>query len=239
MIRLDIKSLFKENYEPKFLEFPEELTSLKCTGRSIQMVYSVDLANRKGSFAHTKDRGEVSGTTKKMYRQKGTGGARHGSARVGQFRGGGIIFGPKFSERKIRINKKLRALATLTCINKHIARGSLMVLDGLNTDCRKTKNTFASLGNFFFKELSNPVKEIKGFLLKTGCLFIDSKDEKTLNNNFSKSSRNLGGLKYITDSSVNVTDLLRHGVVCVTADAMNKIILSFSGKFPSINIVGA
>lgn len=231
MIQLDVKNIFGEVSNPTTFEFPEELISMKCTDRSIQTVYLVDLSNRKGSFASTKDRGEVSGTTKKMYRQKGTGGARHGSARVGQFRGGGVIFGPKFSERRIRINKKLRSLAVLTCLNKHVARGSLMLLDSLDSENLKTKKTFEHLSRFFSQELNQQYSETKSFMLKTGCLFVDMKSGGTSRSNFAISSRNLPGVKCVMDASINVTDLLRHGVVFVTLDAMRKIIALFYEKF--------
>jgi large subunit ribosomal protein L4 len=229
MIQLVVKNIFKNEEDGK-LDFPENLSSLRCADRSIQMVYSVDLAMRKKSFAHTKERGDVSGTTKKVYRQKGTGGARHGTLRASQFRGGGVTFGPRFSERKIRINKKLRALAVLTCLNKHINRGSLFVVNDLKIDNFKTKNSLDKLRTFFSTKFNNENFDIEIFLKKTGCLFVDSVNLNDNVRNFSLSLRNVIGIKLIDDNAINVTDFLFHGVICVTLDALKKIIARFYEK---------
>jgi len=230
MIRLVVKNIFNIEEDKGDFDFPENLSSLRCTNRSIQMVYSVDLALRKRSFAHTKERGDVSGTTKKVYRQKGTGGARHGTLRASQFRGGGVTFGPRFSERKIRINKKLRVLAVLTCLNKHIDRGSLIVVNDLKADNFKTKNTISSLQHFFSKKFGDESFNVESFLKKSGCLFVDSVSANDDVRNFALSSRNVVGVKLIDENALNVTDFLSHGVVCMTLDALKKAITRFYEK---------
>lgn len=221
MIQLDIKSIFKSVPDTGIFDFSDDLYSKRCKDTLIAMVYNVDLANSKKSFAHTKDRGEVSGTTKKMYRQKGTGGARHGSARVSQFRGGGIVFGPRFSKRKISINKKSRAFAILTCLNKHIERGSLLVVNNFNTESFKTKSTLSALKSFFYTDLTSENLNIRDFLVKKGCLFIG---DINADKNFLLSSRNIIGLKYLSDSHLNLRDLLFSGIICIAQDALSKIV---------------
>ncbi len=145
MVQLVVRSFLDSGTNVDSIDYPDQLLSLRCKDNALQMVYQAEYAMRNRSFSHTKDRGEVSGTTKKMYRQKGTGGARHGSRRVSQFRGGGVTFGPKFALRKIKVNKNLRLLVVLTALNKHIDRGSLIVLDALHASSYKTKELSVSM----------------------------------------------------------------------------------------------
>ena len=211
------------------------------------MVYSVDYAMKNRSFSHTKDRGEVEGTTKKMYRQKGTGGARHGTMRASQFRGGGITFGPKFSLKRIKINKNLKFLAVLTALNKHIARGSLFIFDKLSCSSLKAKEFNIRLFTFFQncifdnclekQLLIGPNAKIKNqkyeiFLKKTGCIFIDrfNINDVEESRNFLFASRNIVGLKSLNAESLNISDLMNYGVVCMTKDALINVIEKFQSK---------
>jgi large subunit ribosomal protein L4 len=97
------------------------------------------LANRRQGTASTKGRGEVSGSTRKIYRQKGTGGARHGARRAPIFRGGGITFGPKPRDHRQTLPKKMRRLALRALLSARAGNGQLAVVDSLAFDQPQTK----------------------------------------------------------------------------------------------------
>ena len=243
MVQLVIRSFINCDESHGHLEYPEQLFLLRCKKDALQMVYNTDYAMKNRSFSHTKDRGEVEGTTKKMYRQKGTGGARHGTMRASQFRGGGITFGPKFALKRIKINKNLKFLAVLTLLNKHIERGSLFVFDELYCDSSRTKELNARLFAFFEKcvfenissvELVGALKNQKYefFLKKSGCVFVGDFDTENLekSKNFLLASRNIVGLKSLNADSLNVSDLMNHGVVCIAKNSLVYVIEKFQNK---------
>jgi large subunit ribosomal protein L4 len=232
MIQLIVKDIFNLAADVETFDFPDTLASLNCKNSALRMVYNTDLILQYKSCSHTKDRGEVSGTTKKMYRQKGTGGARHGSARVSQFRGGGVTFGPRFAKRFVKINKKLRNLALLTCYNKHIARNTIVVLKDLYCEKAKTKETFNLLSSAFSKlrnERSVPTLELG----KSRCLFADqTKINET--KNFYLSSRNIVGLNLVEDKNISVLDLIKADMIFVTKVSLDAIVRRFQEKL-SVN----
>jgi large subunit ribosomal protein L4 len=248
MIQLTVKNLSDYNQDYDHIEYPDQLFLLRCKNEALQFVYSVDCAIKSLSFSHTKDRGEVAGTTKKMYRQKGTGGARHGTMRASQFRGGGVTFGPKFSTKRIKINKNLKSLAVLTALNKHIERGSVFVVNDLFVTSYKTKEFNLKIKNFFSNSIEKNSKitelvknklkstlgldEFKSILKKYGFLFIDSvRDEYDESfKNFLLASKNIIGSKYIDVNSLNISDLMNYGVIYITKDAILKIIERFQNK---------
>jgi len=111
----------------------------------LSRVVNWQLARRQTGNHKTKQVGEVSGTTKKMYRQKGTGGARHGSKRATQFRGGGIIFGPVVRDHSFDIPKQVRKLALKIVLSDKRRSGNLIVVDRVGLDSHKTKDAIKTL----------------------------------------------------------------------------------------------
>jgi large subunit ribosomal protein L4 len=163
--------------------------SLDLTGKTIDLnkafvkdyLYKLRIKWRgENKFAHTKGISQVSGTTKKPYKQKGTGNARQGSLRAPQYRGGGIVFGPIAVKRKVNIQKSETALAKKMLLSFLIRSSRILVIDSIAIDSHKTKQ----IVNF-------ATKSIEGFTaekpLKT--LLIASEDE--LNENIFLSTNNL------------------------------------------------
>lgn len=148
------------------------------------------LANKRQGTHKSKERNEVSGTTKKLKRQKGTGGARAGSMKSPLFVGGGRVFGPEPRDYSFKLNKKVKRLARISALSHKAKANSITILENFEMDTIKT---------------SSYAKLIAG---------LDLKDKKTLvvlpesNKNVYLSSRNLAGSKVVTALDLNTYDIL-------------------------------
>jgi len=160
-------------------------------------------ANARQGTHKTKTRSEVSGTTRKMYRQKGTGNARAGSRRSPLRRGGGVIFGPRPRSYRQAMPKKMRRLA-LRCVLSEKARGEeLIVLEQLKLDEPKTREMeriLTALG------------------VESSALVVTSEPEE----NVVKSARNLSGIKIMHASLLNAVDILSSKMLLMTVEAVRK-----------------
>ena len=139
--------------------------------------------------------GEVSGTTRKPYKQKGTGNARQGSLRAPQFRTGGAVHGPVVRDHGYSLNKKVRRLGLLSALSQKAADGKLVVLDAVGA-LEKTKDVAA---------------KIKGFGWKSALIVDAAVEEK-----FLRASRNVHGLNILPVIGANVYDIVRHDVLVIT-----------------------
>jgi large subunit ribosomal protein L4 len=146
-------------------------------------------AKRQGS-AHTKTRAEVKMTKDKLYRQKGTGNARHGSRRASLFRGGGVTFGPRTRKYVVGMNKKAMAGALRSAVSLRAQAGNLIVIKELAGEAPKTKALAEALGK----------------LQAPKALLVDTGDNRWL----SLSSRNLPNADYLDVGGLNVYDILDH-----------------------------
>lgn len=163
-------------------------------------------ANARQWSANTKGRSEVAHTTKKPYRQKGTGNARQGNLVTPQFRGGGIVFGPKPKfDQHVRINKKERRLAIATLLAEKIKGGAVLVLE-VSNDSPKTK----PVADFLKKQ------ELFG----RKVLFV-GKGESA---NYKLSVRNIPRASYTTSANINGYDLASHRAIIVTEEALNELL---------------
>ena len=161
-------------------------------------------ANARQGTHKTKTRSEVSGTTRKMYRQKGTGNARAGSRRSPLRRGGGVIFGPRPRSYRQAMPKKMRRLA-LRCVLSEKARDEeLIVLEQLKLDEPKTREMeriLTALG------------------VESSALVVTSEPEE----NVVKSARNLSGIKIMHASLLNAVDILSSKMLLMTVEAVRKV----------------
>ena len=161
-------------------------------------------ANARQGTHKTKTRSEVSGTTRKMYRQKGTGNARAGSRRSPLRRGGGIIFGPRPRSYRQSMPKKMRRLA-LRCVLSAKARDEeLIVLEQLKLDEPKT---------------SEMEQILKALGINSSALIVTSEAEE----NVVKSARNLSGIKIMPASLLNTVDILSRKILLMTVEAVRKV----------------
>lgn len=126
------------------IQLPKELFAAKVNKPLMAQAVRVYLANQREGGASTKTRGQVEGSTRKIYRQKGTGRARHGAIRAPIFVGGGIVFGPKPRDYHLDMPKKMKRAALASALTSALEEGKVMVIDGLSA-VTKTKNMVSTL----------------------------------------------------------------------------------------------
>ena len=170
----------------------------------IQRCVKWQLAKRQRGTHKTKGRSEIWRTGKKMYAQKGTGGARHGSARVSQFRGGGRAFGPVVRSHAIDLPKKVRALALKYALSSKAKDGGIIVLDKATVKDGKTKQ----LASHFEKlEIIN-------------ALIIDGAEIEA---GFKNAARNIPNIDVLPIQGINVYDILRRQKLVLTKAALDAL----------------
>lgn len=179
------------------LELSEAIFGLPPRADLLQRTVIWQLASRRAGDHSTQTRSEVTGTTKKMYRQKGTGGARHGNRKVPQFRGGGRAMGPVIRDHSIKLPKKVRALALKCALSSKQADGNLIVLDEAVMKEPKT---------------SALVKSLKKLGL-TSALVIDG---DAVDTNFARAAANIPGIDVLPSIGANVYDILRRDTLVLT-----------------------
>ncbi|MFK7760537.1 MAG: 50S ribosomal protein L4 [Candidatus Midichloriaceae bacterium] len=166
-------------------------------------------AKKRSPISHTKEISEVRGSTRKIYRQKGTGKARHGSIRGAQFVGGGIIFGPnKNKVYEYKVNKKVKKIALLNALALKFKDKSIIVHEHLKLNTNKSKDFLNMYGD---KILSEKI------------LFIDS----NFDDNFVKSIRNNYKVDKLCLAGINVLDIIKHDKIYFSEDAFNNVLARF------------
>ncbi len=166
----------------------------------LHRVVNWQLARRRAGTHKVKSRGEVSGSTAKLYRQKGTGRARHGSKRANIFRTGGRAFGPTPRDHSHDLTKKVRRMGLRAALSAKAAAGELVILDEASLAEPKTKlmgEVLAKLG------------------LGSALFVVAGEPER----NFALASRNLPTIDLLSQAGANVYDILRRDVLVLTQDA--------------------
>ena len=177
----------------------------------LQRCVTWQLAKRRAGTHKIQVRNEVSRTGKKMYKQKGTGGARHGSRRAAQFVGGAKAHGPVVRSHAFDLPKKVRALALRHALSSKVQSGALVIIDDLNLDGPKTaalRGRFEHLG-------------LKNALIIAG---------PEVDANFALASRNIPNVDVLPDAGLNVYDVLRRQTLVLTRAAVSAIEARFDAK---------
>jgi large subunit ribosomal protein L4 len=183
---------------------PETIFGLKPRPDLLQRCVNWQLSRRQAGTHKTKGRSEVNRTTKKMYRQKGTGGARHGAASAPQFRGGGRAFGPVVRSHAIDLPKKVRALALRHALSAKAADGALIVVEKASLADAKTK-------------------ALRGHFAKLGfdnALIIDGAE---VDAKFATAARNIPNIDVLPVQGINVYDILRRHKLVLTRAALDAL----------------
>ena len=170
------------------------------------------LANQRQGTHKAKERSEISRTTKKLHKQKGTGGARHGSMRSPLYRGGGTVFGPRPHEYGFKLNKKLKIVARKSALSMMAAEDQIFVVDKISIKEPKTKEYSAFLGALGFSEKK--------------CTIVLPEPDK----NVYLSSRNFEGSNVVTVSELNTYSILNAGALILVEGAIEKIETSLMKK---------
>jgi large subunit ribosomal protein L4 len=161
------------------------------------------LAKRRSGNHKTKTISEISGTTKKPFKQKGTGHARQGSLRSAQMRGGSTIFGPVVRSHAYDLNKKVRKLALKVALSAKAADGKLVILDEAKSSSVKTKEMASRFKNLGWSSV----------------LVIDGQ----VDGNFALASRNIPHVDVLPQVGANVYDILRRDTLVLTKDAVQAL----------------
>ena len=125
----------------------DEIFGIEPNDHAIYLDVKQYLANQRQGTAKTKDRSEVAYSTKKPIRQKGSGGARHGSRKAGIYTGGGTVFGPKPRDYRFKLNKKLKQLARFSALSYKVKENALIIVEPFTMDAPKTKEFIQILKN--------------------------------------------------------------------------------------------
>jgi len=186
---------------------PSRLKDVTPNNSVLAQYVKVFLQNQRQGTASTKDRSQIIGTTKKMYKQKGTGNARHASAKAPIFVGGGVAGGPKPRDYSVKMNKKQKIMAMDSAIVSRIENESLWVIaEEAAKKVIKTKDFLSLLKS----------KEVKSGTKFT--LVIDSED-----NNLFLAARNLVGANIINTENINPYEILKGKTVIFSQKAFSKL----------------
>ena len=194
------------------IELPDDIFGIEdIRGDILQRVVTWQLAKRRSGNHKIQVRNEVSRTGKKMYKQKGTGGARHGSRRAAQFVGGAKAHGPVVRSHEFGMNKKFRALGLKHALSSKAKAGTLVVLDGVKLDAPKTaalRARFDKLG-------------LKNALIIAG---------PEVDGAFKLAARNIPNVDVLPNAGLNVYDILRRQTLVLTREAVEAIQARFAEK---------
>lgn len=192
------------------VQLPESVFGLEPNDHAIYLDVKQYLANQRQGTHKSKQRNEIAGSTRKLHKQKGTGGARAGSIKSPLFNGGGRIFGPQPRDYSFKLNKKLKALARKSALSYKARENNILVLDEINFDSIKTKNYL------------NLVNSLNVGTEKT-LLVLPAQD-----NNVYLSSRNLKKAKVITANELNTYDVLNAGKLLLTTATVKTLEEAFA-----------
>ncbi|MDQ8726459.1 50S ribosomal protein L4 [Bradyrhizobium sp. LHD-71] len=201
---MELKVTTLEGKESGSVQLPDAIFGLEPRKDIIQRCIQWQLNKRQAGTHKTKGRAEIWRTGKKMYRQKGTGGARHGSARVPQFRGGGRAFGPVVRSHATDLPKKVRALALKHALSARAKDGGLIVLDSAQLAGAKTKALAAQFSG----------------LGLTNALIIDGAQVDT---GFANAARNIPNVDVLPVQGINVYDIVRRQKLVLTKAAVEAL----------------
>ena len=198
-MKAQVKTL--ENKAAGDIELSDDVFGAKMRKDILARMIAYQLAKRRAGTHKTKTVSEISGTTKKPWKQKGTGRARAGSLRSPQFRGGATIFGPVVRSHALGLNKKIRNLALRIALSAKQAEGKLFIVDSLAVKEAKTKNIVAQFAAFGFKK----------------PLIIGGEQ---LDEAFAKAARNIKNVDVLPQAGANVYDIVNHKELVLTKDAV-------------------
>ena len=187
------------------VQLPESVFGIEPNDHAIYLDVKQFLANQRQGTHKSKQRNEIAGSTRKLYKQKGTGGARAGSVKSPLFNGGGRVFGPQPRDYSFKLNKKLKALARKSALSYKAKDNNVVVLEDFKFDSIKTKNYIQMVADLNVTDVRT--------LLVLGAA----------DNNVYLSSRNLKKAKVITADQLNTYDVLNAGKLLLTTGAVKTL----------------
>ena len=202
-MKWDVVSL--ENKKVGSIELDDSVFGHAVRADILARAVNWQLAKRRTGTHKTKTRGEIRGSTRKIMRQKGSGRARKGSARVNLMRGGGIAFGPVVRSHAHKLPKKVRRMALKSALSAKREEGKLVVLDAIKLKNPKTGELAKKLGKLGWQS----------------ALVIDGTD---VDANFARAAANIADLDVLPCQGANVYDILGSDTLVLTKDAVEKLV---------------
>lgn len=192
------------------VQLPDAIFAVEPNDHAIYLDVKQYLANQRQGTHKSKQRNEIAGSTKKLYKQKGTGGARAGSIKSPLFNGGGRIFGPQPRDYSFKLNKKLKSLARKSALTYKAKDNNIVVLEAFTFDSIKTANYAKIVADL-------KLTDVKSLLVLPAA-----------NNNVYLSSRNLKKAKVVTAAELNTFDVLNAGTLLLTTDTVKTLEEAFA-----------
>ncbi|MCC7301660.1 MAG: 50S ribosomal protein L4 [Bacteroidia bacterium] len=189
----------------KKVQLSEAVFGIEPNDHAIYLDVKQHLANQRQGTHKSKERNEISGSTRKLKRQKGTGGARAGSIKNPEFRGGGRIFGPRPRDYSFKLNIKVKRLARASALTYKAKENNIIVVEDFTFGAAKTKDYNAFLGAL---ELKN----------KKSLVVVGEKDK-----NLHLASRNIPGTKVVVAKDLNTYDILNAASLVLTENSVKAI----------------
>lgn len=206
MAVIDVKNAIGESVSQ--VDLPDGIFNIEVKKSVLHEVVKMQLACKRSGTASVKNRSDVRGSTKKLYRQKGTGNARPGDIKSPVRRGGGVVFGPHPRSYAYKVPKKVSRLALKMALSSKFQGGQLTVIDKVELGEIKTKK---------FMEIVNALD------LKKSLFVTDGKNEQ-----IELSARNIPNVKVLRSEGLNVYDILKYDQLVILESSINKIEGRFS-----------
>ncbi len=200
---LSVASLSLTGKSAGTLSLPKEIFGAKVNKFLVAQAVRVYLNNAAGHYADTKTRGEVEGSTRKIFKQKGTGRARHGAIRAPIFVGGGIALGPRSRKVILELPQKMRNAALISALSEKTGGGDVQGISGLDKATGKTKEIVT-----LFKSLNK----------KSVLLVVDGKMDQA-----KRASKNIKNLSFLTADELNALEVIKHQSLIFTKEAVEKL----------------
>ena len=192
------------------VQLPDAIFAVEPNDHAIYLDVKQYLANQRQGTHKSKQRNEIAGSTKKLYKQKGTGGARAGSIKSPLFNGGGRVFGPQPRDYSFKLNKKLKSLARKSALSYKAKDNNIVVLEAFTFDSIKTANYAKIMADL-------KLSDAKTLLVLPAA-----------NNNVYLSSRNLKKEKVVTAAELNTYDVLNSGTLLLTTETVKTLEEAFA-----------
>ena len=192
------------------VQLPDAIFAVEPNDHAIYLDVKQYLAKQRQGTHKSKQRNEIAGSTKKLYKQKGTGGARAGSIKSPLFNGGGRVFGPQPRDYSFKLNKKLKSLARKSALTYKAKDNNIVVLEAFTFDSIKTANYAKIVADL-------KLTDVKSLLVLPAA-----------NNNVYLSSRNLKKAKVVTAAELNTFDVLNAGTLLLTTETVKTLEEAFA-----------
>lgn len=185
------------------LNLPKKFFGSKVNKTLLSQALRVYSTNQKAHYGQTKSRGDVNLTTAKLFRQKGTGRARHGAKSAPIFVGGGVAFGPKFRKTILTLPQKMKQKALISALSQKIQDGEVLAIENLDKATGKTKQM---------------VKLLLGLDLSSALILHDQKLDLA-----QRALRNIPKAKFLTTDQLNVYEVIKHQSLLITKAAVERL----------------